>query len=85
MQSEVFEQALNNIGDTIEDMDKEIEHKDNETEFLENKLGLPDCKVIQEMNRLRLSKVSSERKGDRIMDRLSNYFKNHKYIKNKKL
>ena len=71
------------MGDTIEDMDIEIEQKDK-IEFLENKIGLPDCKVIEEMNRLGLNKISSKRKGDRIMDRLNNSLKNHKHIKNKK-
>ena len=45
IQSEVFEQAINIIGDTMEDMDTEMEQKDNKIEFLENKIGLPDCKV----------------------------------------
>ena len=38
--------------DTIEYMDIEIEQKDNKIDFLENKVGKPDCKVIEEMNRL---------------------------------
>ena len=37
---------------TIEEMDKQKEQKDNKTEVLENKIGLPDCKVIEEMNRI---------------------------------
>ena len=40
------------MGDTFEDMDIEIEQRDNETEFFENKIALPGCKVIEEMNRL---------------------------------
>ena len=32
--------------DTIEDMDIEIEQRDNKLEFLENKIRLPDCKVV---------------------------------------
>ena len=51
IQSKVFEQAINLMGDFIEDMDIEIEQKDK-IEFLENKIGLPDCKVIEEMKRL---------------------------------
>ena len=31
-------------------MDIEIEQKDNKKEFLENKIGLPDSKVIEETN-----------------------------------
>ena len=59
------------MGDTIEDMDIEIEQNDNKIEFSKNKVGLPDCKVVEEMNKLRLHKISSERKVDRIMDRLN--------------
>ena len=66
--------------DTFENMDNE--QKDSKIEFLENKIGLPDCKVIEEMNRLGLNKISSKRKGDRFMDRLNNSINNYKYIKN---
>ena len=52
--SKVFEQAINIIGDTIEDMDIEIEQKDNKTEILDIKRGLPDSKVIEEKNKLGL-------------------------------
>ena len=43
------------MGGTIEDMDIEIEQKDNKTDFLENKIGLADYKVIEEMNWLGLN------------------------------
>ena len=33
-------------------MDIKIEQKDNKIQFLENKIGIPDCKVIEEMNKL---------------------------------
>ena len=56
IESKVFEQALTLMGDTMEDMDIEIEQEDNKIEFLRNKLGLPDCKVLEEMNRLGLNK-----------------------------
>ena len=51
---------------------------------MENKIGLPDCKVYEEMNKLGLNKVSFKRKGDRIMDKLNKSLNNHKYIKNKR-
>ena len=35
------------MGDTIEDMGIELEQKDNKTEFFENKIGLPDCKLLR--------------------------------------
>ena len=53
--SKVFEQARNIMGDTIEDTDIERELKDSKIELLENKIGLPDSKVI-EMNKLGLKK-----------------------------
>ena len=59
------------MGDTIEDMDMEIEQKDNIIEFFERKIGLPDSKVTEEKNRLGLSKVSSERRSDGILVRLN--------------
>ena len=40
------------MGDTTEDTDIELEQKDNKTEILENKIELPDCKVIKEMKNL---------------------------------
>ena len=62
IQSKVFEQAINIMGDTNEDMDKEIEHKDSKIEFLKNKRGLPDSKVIEEKNRIRVNKISSKKR-----------------------
>ena len=38
-------------------------------EFLEKKIKLPDCKVIEEVNKLGLKKYRL-RKGDMILDRL---------------
>ena len=72
------------MGDTIEDMDIEIEQKVNKIDFLENKIGLPGCKIIEQMNKLGLNKISSK-KRPRILDRLINSLNNHKYIKNKKV
>ena len=82
-QSQVFEQAIEIMGDSFEDMDIEIEEKDEKIEFL-GKNRLPDSEDIEHMNKLRFKKISSERKGDSVMDRLKNSLKNHKYIKNKK-
>ena len=56
IQSKISEKALIIMGDTIEDMDREKEHKYNKIEFLENKIGIPDCKVIEEMNKLGFKK-----------------------------
>ena len=63
-------------------MDLEIEQKDIKPELLENRLGITDSKVIEEMNRLGLSEISSKRKNDRIKDRLNNSFVKNKYNKN---
>ena len=43
-------QAIFIMGDTIEDMDVEIEQKDK-TELSESKIGLLDCKVTEEMKK----------------------------------
>ena len=52
IQSKVFKQAINILGETISDMDVEIEEKDEKIQFLEDKIGILDSKVIEEMNRL---------------------------------
>ena len=70
IQSSVYKEAINIMGDTINDMDMEIEQKDNKISFLENKIGVTDDKVIEEMNRLDLNKISNNEKNNRIMNRL---------------
>ena len=75
---------MNLIRDTIEDMDIETEGKLIKKEFVENKIGLPDCEVFEETKKLDLIKISSRRKGDKIMDRINNSLNSHDYIKNKK-
>ena len=45
----------------FEHMDIKVEQKFNKEEFLENKIGLPDSKVIEEMNKLRLKKPQTEK------------------------
>ena len=68
----------------MEGLDIKLEQKDYKIELLENKIGLPECKVIEEMNKLGLNKISSEGQVDRVMDRLNNSLNNHNYIKNKR-
>ena len=51
-QSSIYKEAINIMGDTIADMDIEIEQKDNKISFLENKIGATDDKVIEQMKRL---------------------------------
>ena len=65
-------------------MDKEIKQKDTKTDFLEKKIGIPDCKHIEEMNNLGLHKTSSKRKRDRIMERLIQHSTITNTKKNKK-
>ena len=50
------------MGGTFEDMDIEIEQKVNQIELSENKIGLPDCKNIEEMNTLGLRKIYFKKK-----------------------
>ena len=82
IQSKGFKQAINIMGETISDMDMEVEQKDNKIQFLEDKIGIPDSKVIEEMNILDLNKISCKEKNDTIMNRLNKTLHNHKYIKN---
>ena len=82
IESKVFEQAIEIMGDTIGGMDIEIEQKDNKISFLEIKIGVTDDKVVEEMNKLDLNKLSNKEKNDRIMNRLNKTINNHKYIKN---
>ena len=78
IQSKVFEQAINTMGATVEDMDLETEQKDLKIEFLENKTGLPVSKLFEEMKKLGVSKLSSKSKSSRIMDRINIWLNNHK-------
>ena len=82
IQSKVSKQAINIMGETISDMDIKLEQKDNKIQFLENKIGIPDSKSVEEMNRLDLDKISSKDKCDRIMNMLNKTPNNHKCNKN---
>ena len=50
------------MGELISDMDMEIEQKDNKIQFSEDKIGIPDSKVLEEMNRLDLNKKQAKKK-----------------------
>ena len=82
IQSSIYKEAINIMGDTIDDMDIEIEQKDNKISFLENKIGVTDDKVIEEMKRLDLDKITDKEKNNRIMNRLNKTLNKHNYIKN---
>ena len=82
IQSSIYKEAINIMGDTINDMDIEIVQKDNKISFLENKIGVTDDKVIEEMNRLDLNKIFNKEKNNRIMNRLNKTLNKHNYIKN---
>ena len=70
------------MGETISDMEIELEQKDNKIQFLEDKIGITDPKVIGEMNRLDTNKKSSKERNDRIRKKLNEKLNNHNYIKN---
>ena len=57
-----------------------IRTKNNKIQFLEDKIGLPDSKIVEEMNRSDLNKLSSEDKCDMIRNRLNETPHNHKEI-----
>ena len=59
IQRKVFKQAIVIMGETISDMEKESEQKDNKIQFLEDKIRIPDSKVIEKMIRLDLNKLSN--------------------------
>ena len=82
IQSKISKQAIEIMGDTIDDMDIEIEQKDNKISFLENKIGVTNDKIVEEMNRLDLNQTSDKEKNIRIMNRLNKTLNNYKYIKN---
>ena len=82
IQSSIYKEAINIMGDTINNMDIEIAQKDNKINFLEDKIGIADDKVVEEMYNLNLSKISNKEKNNRIMNRLNKTLNNHKYIQN---
>ena len=82
IQSKIFKPATNLMGDTISQMDVELEQNDNNMHFSEDKIGIPDFKVVEEENRLDLNKISSKGKGDEVMNRLNKTPNKHKKIKN---
>ena len=82
IQSSNYKEAINIMGDTINDMDVEIEQKDNNISFLENKIGVTDDRIVEEMKRLNLNKISDKEKNNRIMKRLNKTLNKHNYINN---
>ena len=81
IQSKVFKKAKKIMGETISDLDIELEQKKNKLHFLKDKMGIPDSRVIDGMNGFDLCKISSEEKNDRIMNMLNRTINNHKYNK----
>ena len=79
IQSRVFKQVIKLMEETLSNMNIELEGKDNKTQFLEGKLGMPDSKKVEEMNRLDLNKTSSKDRTNTIM----NWLKKHLLIVNK--
>ena len=45
------------MGEAISDMDIESKQKVNRIQFLQDKIGTPDSKNVEEMNRLDLKKT----------------------------
>ena len=82
IQSSIYKKANIIMGDTINDMDIEIEQKDNKISFLENKIGVTDDKIIEEMKKLDLNKLTNKERNNRIMNRLNKTLNKQKNIKN---
>ena len=68
--------------ETISVMNIKLGRKDCKIQFLDDKIGIPVSKVVEEMNRLDLNKSSSKNICDKIMHRLNKTPKNHKHTKN---
>ena len=70
------------MGGTISDMNIDLEQKDDKIQFLGDKIGLPDSRVTEQMNRLGLNKISNKEKNDRNMNKINKTIHNHKYFEN---
>ena len=71
------------MGETISDMEVELEQNDNKTQTIEDKIKIPDSKVIEEMYRLNLNTKSNNEKNDRIMNMLNKTLNKTKIFKKK--
>ena len=60
IQSTVFKEAIVIMGETISFMEIDLEEKGNKIHFLEDKIGIPDSRVVEETNSLDLNKISNK-------------------------
>ena len=72
----VYEEAKEKMRETFEDIDKELELKDNETSFSAERIGFSKEKVIKRKKKPKLTEIRN--KGDRVFKRLHETFKKHK-------
>ena len=77
IQSKVFKRAINLIDETISDRDIELEQKDNQIQFLEDRIGTSVFKIREEMNRGELNRISNKKNASII-----NKYKKHLIIIN---
>ena len=70
------------MGENIGNVDKELEEKDNKIRFSENKIGISDDIVVEEMNNLASKKIYHITKCYKIMYRLIKTLNNHKNNQN---
>ena len=68
------------MGETIGDMDIELQQKDNKIHFSEDKIVIAEVKVGEILNKLDLNKLSKKQKIDRKMYRINKNFIDHIYI-----
>ena len=59
------------MGETIGDMDLELEQKDKNLSILENKIGCANDKVVEKLKKLDLNKISNQEKCERILCRVN--------------
>ena len=69
------------MADTINETAVEIEQSDDKISFLENKIGIADDRVVDEMNKLDLNKISNKERINRIMNGLNKTLNNQKILK----
>ena len=81
VQSKAFKQAIKIMRERISGLDIELKQKGRKIQSLEGTIGIPDSKVVEEMNRLDLNKQPNKDKCDEIMKKFKKIKKKHSNTK----
>lgn len=76
----IYNKAIYQMGDTIADMDIEIEEKDSKINYLEKKIGITDKEIIKEMSNKGIKLIKEEDRNKRILKRLNKNNEKHKQL-----